>query len=162
MSLTICTCFSLSSMALLGIMERQMKFHRIGVDFAGDNNIKGIFQNRFHAPLHPALPGAQSPAFIGLRYIVELDFNSFEFDWVSSVASGKRRHTEADILPVRRLLQLAAGADSLPGRPFLQSSEVEVSTCSMAVTPAVYSLVAATSHRKGAGCAFVISCPLDG
>ena len=103
----------------LGIMERQIKFHGIGpVDFAGDNNIKGIFQNRFpRAVCIQHYRACKAQLFIGgLRYIVELDFQQLRSS--AGILSGKR-HTEADILPVRRL-QLAAGADSLPGRPFLQ------------------------------------------
>ena len=87
----------------LGIMERQIKFHGISpVDFAGDNNIKGIFQNRFPSAVcvqHYRARKAQ--LFIGgLRYIVELDFQQLRSS--AGILSGKR-HTEADILPVRRL-----------------------------------------------------------
>ena len=103
----------------LWIMERQVKFHRISpVDFAGDDNIKGVFQNRLPCTIfvqHHWTGKAQF--FIGsLRYIVELDFQHLRG---KGYIIGGKRHPEADILPVRGL-QLAAGADSLPGRPFLQ------------------------------------------
>ena len=103
----------------LGIMERQIKFHRIGpVDLAGNNNVKSVFQNGFPSAVciqyHRS---GESQLFIGsLRYIVELDFQYLRGKrWI---ICGKR-YPETNILPVRGL-QLTAGADSLPCRPFLQ------------------------------------------
>ncbi|MFR1479684.1 MAG: hypothetical protein ACLSB9_30350 [Hydrogeniiclostridium mannosilyticum] len=116
-------------------MEGQIKFHRIYPLTSLVTTISKAFSRTASTHrLHPALPGAQSPAFHSIRYIVELDFQQLRSS--AGILSGKR-HTEADILAVRDcsspLVPIACQADRSS-----KSSEVEVSTCSMAVTPAVF------------------------
>ena len=83
------------------IMEGQIKFHRISpVDLTGNDNIKGIFQNRLPCAVlvqHHRTGKAQ--LFIGgLWYIMELDFQQFR---CSAGILGGKRHPETDILTVR-------------------------------------------------------------
>lgn len=103
----------------LRVMEGQIKFHGIrAVDLAGVNNVKGVLQYRLPCAVfiqdHRA---GKAQLFIrSLGNIVELDFLHLRCTGRVAYCQG---NAETHILPVRGL-QLAAGPNRLPARPFLQ------------------------------------------